>query len=299
MLYRLVNSKKQSAWQVEYERLYDREFDGKIKNITKDEIGLLTAKDALWIMHYEDQLLPEVVKCPAFKFAQANGTASNPYCYQVDKDAELSAIRNSLSCVLVFNPRMQKLMQETYSDGYFEAVGFPVEVDDKYKGKIKERKIVVAGRISPDKQFYLATFLLERFAKDYKIVFCLTPGQEKWLDMYHPDWFPWIEFKQCDHDQFLLELATAEFYFTCSLGDTGSVSLTEALLCGCYPVIPRFKGHPVYSAYVSQGYEPFSVNSVKYLINRKPKCNWDYQWSHPTACANRLKAVLDKNNIVI
>lgn len=301
MLYRLTNLKKQSVWQTEYERLYDREFDGKIKNITKEQVSSLTDKDVLWVMHYEDQLLPEVIQCPALVIAQSNGTCSNPYCYQVDGAKEVEALYSSIDITLCFNTKMKKIMEKDFPDCQFEAIGFPVEVLEKYRHQIKERKIVIAGRISPDKQFYLATYLLKPFLQDYKIVFCTTPGQEKWIDLYGRNNFGEFEIKQCTHDEFLQELATAEFYFTCSLGDTGSVSLTEALLCGCYPVVPRFrKGeHPVYSSYVSRGYEPFSANSVKYLINNKPKVDWDYSWSHPTACANRLRQALDIYDVTI
>lgn len=301
MLYRLVNPKKQSAWQLEYERLYDREFENKIININKDEISKLTAKDALWIMHYEDQLLPEVKNTKAFVMAQANGTASNPYCYQVDEQAEREAINESLDAVLTFNNEQALAMFDWEHTPKYYAIGFPVEVPEKYKDYPKQNKIVVAGRISPDKQFYLATYLLWDLAKQFEIVFCMPKGQEKWADIYKLDRFKdRFKFKVLEHNEFLEELATASHYFSCSLGDTGSVSLTEALLCGCYPIIPRFNTlQPVYDDYVSIGYSPFCKDEVEYLIKEQPPFTWHYDWSEPKICTARLKMLLDNNNIEV
>ena len=293
MLYRLVNSKKQSPWQVEYERLYQKYLKIKPRDISIEDLEsgkvIVRRVDTLWIMHYEDLNKQAVIDCPAYKITQANGTAANPYCYQVDREEELKTLSH-IDKVLVFNQEMKEALTNFFGVDKFEVIGFPVEVN--IPPKKKKKQILVSGRISPDKQFYLATFLLANLKKDYKVIFTFPKGEDKWKELYDIDRFG-IEYKQCSRDEYLEILAESEFYFTCSLGDISSVSLVEALFLGCYPVIPQFtEPLPVYDDYVSIGYEPFSRRSVENLIKKKPDFTWDSSMSNPELCARRLENML-------
>ena len=294
-LYRLINEKKQSAWQLEYERLYSRCLKNKPIDISLDKVAQLTSKDVLWIMHYEDQLLPEVKSCNAFRIAQANGTSANPYCYQVDATSELEAMREALDAVLVFNPQMKIAMQGHFGDivEYWDA-GFPIEVPN-IEQKKNRKGVVVAGRISPDKQFFLSTYLLANFPNmDIPVTFCHMKGEEKWYNLYNPERFD-IIIKECNRQQYLEELSKAEYYFTASLGDTSSVSLPEALLLGCYPLVPQLKELlPTYDSYINVHYEPFSRASVEKLALNKPECKFSTMWFDPKLCAERLDRRLDE-----
>lgn len=294
-LYRLINEKKQSAWQVEYERLYLEHLRNKPIDISLDKVSQLTSKDVLWIMHYEDQLRPEIKSCNAFRIAQANGTSANPYCYQVDAKSELEAMREALDAVLVFNPQMKTAMQTHFGDivDYWD-VGFPVTVP-KIEQKENRKGVVVAGRISPDKQFFLSTYLLNNFPKmNIPVTFCLPKGEEKWYSLYNPERFD-ITIKECTREEYLEELSRAEYYFIGSLSDISSVSLCEALLMGCYPLVPKLDELlPTYDSYVDVHYEPFSRASVEKLALDKPECKFSTLWFDPKLCAERLDRRLDE-----
>jgi hypothetical protein len=293
-IYFLTNTLKQAPWQNEYETIYLNkllEKNVRVKQVGLLEITTLKPTDVLWVMHYLDFLTQEVRACKALKVAQVNGTAANPYCYQVNEKAEREAIENVLDINFVFNERQRLVMEKVFPKAKFLAVGFPVTVPNDIKpAKLRKPKIIIAGRISPDKQFYLATYLLKDLANYYQIIFAYPSAkEEKWLELYHTERFTNFVIKQYDRINYLKELSDAEFYFSCSLGDISSVSLVESLLLGCYPIIPKFReGLPTYDEYVSVGYEPFSKVEVEKLIRTKPKFTWQYNDSDSELCTQRV-----------
>lgn len=291
----LLNDEKQAPWQWGYETLYADELrrrNHEVRDVGLSDLAKLGPSDILWVMHYNDFLAPEVRRCEARVIAQANGTATNPYCYQVDGTAERQAIEQTIDVNLVFSARMAGVMQARFPRARFLPVGFPVTVPPLDKLTTVAHKVVVAGRVGPDKQFLLATFLLRDIARDHEIVFCYPDDkgdeQTHWLEVYKAERFP-CRVKRCDRPEYLAELATAEFYFSCSLGDISSVGLAEALLVGCYPVVPRFEeGLPCYDEHVSLGYAPFCKAEVEALVRDKPHFTWATGLSDPLTCTTRL-----------
>lgn len=304
MLYLYTNEDKQAAWQEPFEALYIRELT-KLKFpfevIAKDTPGirLLTPHDFVWIMHYKDLKVAETLKratgCRII--SMCNGTAANPYIYQINQYEEHHQMTAIIDIALVFNARQAHSMKWTYPEPYYIETGFPVEVP-KLRKKKKAKTIVVPGRISPDRQFYLSTYLLAPLLSEgYEITFAVPEGEfeksQQWLDLYHIENFTRRGFKLefYKRDEFHRKLAESEFIFLASLGDICSVSLAEGLMLGCYPVVPMFgDGLPTYDEVVSLGYEPFSRKGVKNIIYGKESNPfvWDKKLYSPRECAKKL-----------
>ncbi len=303
MFYFLTNKKRQSVWAYSFDRLYSEALN-KIGIETKTINSLkclskLTEKDYLFICQYQDIDTEEVRNCKAIKLAQVNGTGANLYCPQVKQTQEKKEVEKILNYNVVFNKRHEKVFKSVYPNAKTIIAGFPVAVNLFSNIRRKKKKIVVAGRVSPDKQFYLATYLLKDLLKlGYEIVFCYNTDKDKeWLELYDYNKFKKIgfKFKKLNHNNFIKELQSAEYYFICSLGDTMSVSLAEALLCGCKPIVPDLKeGIPVYDDYIfSNKYKPFCKESVKKIILKNKQYRFNLAEITPEYCANQLKQFLN------
>lgn len=298
MLYLLVNKEKQAAWQQPYEALYARELkklNYEFRMITDIEYAKkLCSHDFLWVMHYKD--LNKVKGTKATVISQVNGTSANPYVFQVKPNEEKIQMEEIINIAIVFNTRNRIAMQKLYPNNFYIEAGFPIEVDKRLLEVPKvEKTIVVPGRISPDKQFYLETYLLSPLLKEgYDITFCVPEQNKKdiWADFYHLENFTRqgfkIEFK--NRNDYLRKVASSEFVFSASLGDICSVATAEAIMLGCYPVVPMFnEGLPTYDHYIGIGYTPFNVDGVLNMFHKKPdmlKINMSY--FNAETCAKKL-----------
>ena len=303
MLYFLVNKKKQAPWANSFDRLYRASMaelgvkTGVVNNKNREVLlPKLTKSDFLFICHYEDISAKDVISCKAKKLAQVNGTGANLYCPQVDQKQEKKEVEKLLDYNVCFNKRIADTLKAQYPKAKTIIAGFPTVVDTpKEKVKRTRKKIVVGGRVSPDKQFYLATYLLKDLLKEgYEIVFCYNNRNDKrWLLEYDYKKFERIgfKFKKLSRKGFIKELLSSSFYFICSLGDTNSIALSEAIMCGCIPIVPDFKeGIPAYDDYVIDGkYEPFSKADVIRTIKSSSTLNKvDISESDPKYCSQEL-----------
>jgi hypothetical protein len=302
MLYALQTTHREVEWHFDY-AMYTTLVGAKW--IMIDQLHLLNEHDVLWIQHYAD--IDTVISYPNRMFkimAQCNGTKANPYCHQIKMDQEYDQLYN-IDYNLVFNDTMVDLMEEHYPVlADFYATGFPIFLEKIKEPKKVKDTIVFGGRISPDKQFYLSTFLLEPLLETHRITVCINNSQENdtWLDYYEQKRFEQMGFifKKCTATQFLNILEQSEFYFSASLGDISSVSLTQALYSGCIPIVPKFDHEfPQYSSYVSFGYEPFSRTDVVKLI-REPPTEWSYDdtWFSMSTCVARMKQFLHNEGLI-
>lgn len=307
MLYLLFSHDKQAAWQVRYEQTYmdlltkygvpfaviDSDF------ALPDRLAALTKDDFLWVMNYKDlDLLQEWAKTRATVLFRISGTSVHPYCYQVDFEREAAHLTSVIDVNLSLHPRMTKLMQPYFPQARFADVGYPMVVPE-LTGKLPDRvpdTIVVGGRLSPDKQFMLSAFLLQPYVDaGYQVTFCFPnnrDGDSEWIarqggwERYERRGF---QFEQMDNSQWLRTLASSEFYFSASLGDTACYSCVEAVKMGCYPLTPKFgDGLPAFDIYLSDGYEPFSASDLRRLITTKPPITVDRVWIDPDLFMLRL-----------
>ncbi len=307
MLYFLKNEKKQSAWQPMFEEVLEkwlRIYSYSYADIDLASLGGLSEKDYVMVMHFSDFLKPEVINTKAKVIGKVNGTSANPFIYQVDPLEEAEQFMKAIDILWVDGPRVAEAIQKKFAflgDEMPEiwTVGFPVELPElDYSKELKSKSIIVPGRISPDKQFYLSAFLLLPYVEQgYKVTFAMphTSDNVRWLEFYGEKKFKDLgfDFKFFSRDEFLLEASQTEFVFMSSLGDVWAISLIEALMLGCYPLIPRFgKGLPAYDSYLTVGYEPYSKNSLDKLIEEKPRFSFDVSAYDPAIVISRLTSYL-------
>lgn len=326
--YFLQNEKRQSAWAGEYDRLIKREFDNKKvdwEDIELNDLSNLTADDYVFILHYLDLDKEEVKNCKAKRLTQINGTSANPFIYQVDYKTEQKQILESVDYLLALNARLSEGYNRVFFSELQEAhvgilaVGFPSEVPEAYQSETfreegdkrkvmcvhrpeRKKQIVVGGRISPDKQFYLAVYLLRSALEmlewnDYKIIFAYNSEKDdEWADYYGKDKFERenVEFRpNTSREEFLDLLNESQYYFTCSLGDTGSITAQEAIMCGTYPLIPHIhRLIPTYSNFVDINYEAFSVRELAKLMDERPILNAKLDCFDPSKFVDNLLSYL-------
>lgn len=292
----LFDNEKQANWQPIYEATYvrtlaEKDFDFKCESFDFYENWRHNLKpgDVLWPMHYKHLSYPglkDFANHYGVKIIfRVSGTAANPECYQVDFETERNIVENIVDVNMVFGTRMQKFMQERYPDGRFEPIGYPIQVPKHHSNPVKKPRIVIGGRLSPDKQPMLAMRLLKNQLKTHReIVFAYPDNKGKdtnWMNSYGG--FARYEalgfkFLKMDKDEWLRYIGESEIYFTCSLGDTACVSMIEALELGAYVVYPKFgEGLPVYDTYVKGNgwYTPFSFLDVDYVISSKQEQTYD------------------------
>jgi len=296
MLYLLKNDDKQAPWQIQYENLFERELStcgASHATIRIDNVRTLNKEDIVWVMHYKDLHTPEVKETPARVMSHANATTANPYIYQLGMDEEAEEMKDIVDIVLTFSKRQTEAMKTLYPDKQYIDVGFPIEVPELNLPKIA-KTVLVPGRISPDKQFYMTAFLLTPLIKKgYEVTFCVQMNEKNkyWLDYYDKKKFERLGFKFlfCDRGTYLAQAAISQYVFSASLGDVMQVSLAEACMSGCYPVIPAFReGLPCYDEYISNGYEPFSQKEIIRIFESRPHLSFEAWHFAPVTCTNRL-----------
>lgn len=310
MLY-LVTNKPQQVWQDHYLRTYESELKSRnvpYKLVPASDIQSvkLKATDLVWIMSYKD--IREVSKhCRlygAVTLFRLSGTAMHPWSYQVDVDDEIKDFKD-IDYMLVPTESTAKAVKPITVNKVL-VTGYPMRLYDADSIKLKplvERKnrIVIGGRLSPDKQPLLAMHLLTRQLQKGmvdEVVFCYPSNKElKWLEAYGgaKRWERLgFQFKQMTHREWIAFAADSRFYFTASLGDTVCYSLFEAVSLGCLPLVPNTSEAtllPVMHEVVSSPmftYPAFSERGVSDALAYLQRCVELYTDRQPTHNLRRL-----------
>jgi len=296
----LLDSKNHNPWSRQFE---DNLMDGfKMLNYPYKTISIdclykksFTSKDWLFIMNYEDLEVVKELGIEAKLIMHSHGTSYNPYAYNVGT-YEREQLKQ-VDLVTTLSMSHQLLLKDKTNRA--EYIGFPLQLEilwNCYNKLHKEKKIVIGGRISPDKQFYLATYLLQPLLNKYKIVFSISANDSReWVNFYDLTRFEELGFifHYNTQEEFYQELGNAKFFFTCSLGDTICLSLVEAQACGCYLLYPNItNGYPVWRDYLSGGYEPFSQESIFKFIKEMPNYEVDYSLFDSKQVCERLIKLL-------
>ena len=290
MLY-LVTNKPQQVWQDHYMRTYESEL--KARNVpymvvpaSDIESVQLKDTDLVWIMSYKD--IRNVSRhCRHFgakTMFRLSGTAMHPWSYQVDMDDEIEDFKDIDYMLVPTKTTAEAVKPITVNEVL--VTGYPMRLYDADGIKLKppmqrKNRIVIGGRLSPDKQPMLSMHLLYGQLKSGavdEVVFCYPSEKElKWLEVYGgaKRWERLgFQFKQMTHAEWIAFAADSRFYFTASLGDTVCYSLFEAMSLGCLPIVPDTSGAtllPVMHEVVSSReftYPSFSEREVSYTIAR-------------------------------
>ena len=266
----------------------------------------ITENDYLFVTHYADLDSLAVRNTKAKVIFHHHGSAVSPYMHYVDRKAEIEQVMNVIDINTFCLPTQAKHIITKYNlpKDKCATIGFPLDFSkyEKYK-KPKKKKIVVGGHIGPERQCYLATYLLKDLIPEYEVVFSIVEKPNcvtgKWSSFYDLQRFIDMGFRfvlHPDQEGFYQELSDASHVFTCSLGDVISISIVEGYLCGCYPVVPWIENYwPMFSDYISTGYDSFCKQSVEEHVRRKDESiglvvNLD--WFTPSSVGKRLLAVL-------
>lgn len=254
MLY-LVTNKPQQVWQDHYLMTYESELKARntpYQLVPASDVDGVQLKDTdlVWIMSYKD--IRDVSRyCRRFgakTLFRLSGTAMHPWSYQVDVDDEIEDFKD-IDYMLVPTESTAKAVKPITVNNVL-VTGYPMRLYDadgiKLKSPAKRKnRIVIGGRLSPDKQPLLAMHLLTRQLQKGvidEVVFCYPSEKElKWLEAYGgaKRWERLgFQFKQMTHKEWIAFAADSRFYFTASLGDTVCYSLFEAVSLGCLPLVP-------------------------------------------------------------
>lgn len=299
-------------WQSQYERTYfkilkDLNIDHEFLNVEEfmsTSVNDFEQRCVFWPMHYnhlKDDVAKKLLALKRVKDAKVifrvSGTSANPECYQVDMIEEQFAVESLVDINMTFSQRMANIMKDYFPKGNFQAIGYPVEVDNYMLPDVeeKEKTILIGGRLTPDKQPLLAMRLLKPYLSNYRIKFCYPDRAGKdteVFDKYYGGFARYeregFEFCNLSHLSWIKECKSAEFYFTCSLGDTMCVSLVEAASLGCYILAPNYEHLPAFSTYVSSTYEPFCSRDIRNRIEAKPTQSIDNSQFDPTLFGERF-----------
>ena len=254
MLY-LVTNKPQQVWQDHYLMTYEsglkaRNVPYKVVPASDIENVPLKDTDLVWIMSYKDirNVSSYSRRFGAKTLFRLSGTAMHPWSYQVDVDDEVEDFKD-IDYMLVPTKSTAEAVKPITVNKVL-VTGYPMRLYDadgiELKPHIKRKnRIVIGGRLSPDKQPMLAMHLLTKQLKRGvvdEVVFCYPSEKElKWLDAYGgaKRWERLgFQFKQMNHAEWIAFAADSRFYFTASLGDTVCYSLFEAMSLGCLPIVP-------------------------------------------------------------
>lgn len=234
--------------------------------------SFLKESDWVFVLGHEEFEREDVVRTKAKVIGHAHGTSVNPYAYNVNRLREKFHFSKVLDLVTFSSELDEQIVKSKYGSLIKDTavIGLPIDLEKFPDSSEKDKKIVVGGRISPDKQFYLASFLLQDLVHEYEIVFSILDKHSKWRDWYDIKRFEDMGFvirENPTSERFYNELQNAEVYFTASLGDTIGLGALEAHMVGCRVIVPDIRdGFPTWRAYVSEGYEPFSKSSVESFI---------------------------------
>jgi hypothetical protein len=261
----------------------------------------LSVKDYVFVTHYADLDNPIIQETKAKIIFHHHGSGVSPYMHYVDRKLEKYHVENTIDINTFCLPTQHKLIAEKYNITDGVTIGFPLNFDKykPYSNTPKKKKIVVAGHIGPERQFYLSTYLLKDLLQEYEVVFSICEKPDcvtgKWSTFYDLDRFREMGFKFVfcpEQEGFYKELSDASHIFTCSLGDVISISVVEGSLIGCIPVVPNIRNYwPMFMDFVTYGYHPFSKQNIEYtIINYKgykaPMVN--PEWFDPKLVVERL-----------
>lgn len=301
MIY-IFSNKPQQVWQNDYLQTY-LEFLPQIapvELVKADTKGYTyiknkaTEEDLIWITHYADIGAYRWDVVSGRTIFRISGTSAHPWCYQVDPTLEYRDFL-AIDFMLSPHPNVTKLIEEKfYKDNPDKlakiiTTGYPMvnpkiryqnmlmfNDKDVYELAWSERKdrIVIGGRLSPDKQPMLAMWLLQDIVKQVEVVFCYAHDKElDWFEYYggRSRWeMLGFKFQKLDHNEFLAFLAESKYYFSCSLGDTMCYSAFEAISLGCYAMLPDTMKHGtglphiscMTNAYTYRAFDKVSVEQI-------------------------------------
>ena len=300
MIY-IFSNKPQQVWQNDYLQTY-LEFLPQIAPVelvkadTKGYVYIknkATEEDLIWITHYADIGAYRWDVVSGRTIFRISGTSAHPWCYQVDPTLEYRDFL-AIDFMLSPHPNVTKLIEERYKDNPDKlakiiTTGYPMvnpkiryqnmlmfNDKDVYELAWSERKdrIVIGGRLSPDKQPMLAFWLLQDIVKQVEVVFCYAHDKElDWFEYYggRSRWEALgFKFQKLDHNEFLAFLSESKYYFSCSLGDTMCYSAFEAISLGCYAMLPDTMKHGtglphiscMTNAYTYRAFDKVSVENV-------------------------------------
>ena len=286
-------------WRASFGPTLQRGLDGL--GVTTDWVELrdlhrLPASDHVFVLDYRDLDEPLLRACRAQLVMHANGTSACISTWNMDPVTERDQLSSIIDVTTVSLPSQGPLMQRVFPTMRpFLTIGFPLDFDRyrAWQGVSKQpNKIVVGGRITPDKQFLLGAFLLSRLSGEWNITFAVNDPDGSWTRLYDLPRFQRLgyRFVPCaTSEAFYAELADASVFFTASLGDTSSLNIVEAALLSCYVVAPDIRDDfPLWMDYLSNGYEPFSRSSVEVMLRERPAQTVDLSWFDHRLVAERL-----------
>jgi hypothetical protein len=312
MIYILVTQERMPFWyqglcnQI-YHELYIKDNTNVDIGTKLSEVRILDSSDYLFVTSYKD--LPRVQTNATVLYFHP-GSGASPYFEFIDKKQEMKDL-SSVDIHLFPLPTMEKIVKEYYKLKNTKTIGWPLDLHkyEKYKLVPKKKKIVVAGHITPGKQFYLATYLLKDLIPEYEVWFIVIEQNttfnagvdDRWSEYYKIDAFKDMGFKfdyNLPQEKFYEFISDASHVFTCSLADTVGLPIVEGALCGCDPIVPSIYNYwGQFMDYIDFGYAPFCKDygdeSVEYHINYRQH-TLDKYWFDSKLVINRLLEELSR-----
>lgn len=193
--------------------------------------------------------------------------AASDTIYGLDEPVDMGGIIRQLACLTVNTSSHSAQVSSFYGANNTSVIGFPLDFSI-YKGYqsmwTDKTKIVVAGRLVPDKQPELLAVALAPFKR--RVVFTTS---ESWSGVpsatyRHLKRLGYRVFTDCRDREYHQVLARSAVSVSATLADTLNLCVVESILSGATPVVPNI---PVFDDYVgAERYDPYHIDQIRTLV---------------------------------
>lgn len=256
--------------------------------------------DKVIVVHPLEMLDGPLYKTKAKVLTHVHGTvATTPYYGDIDETMhEVVPYNDTIDYILTAFHSTANFVENHFRDrvpgiiNKLRVVGFPFDdsLNSMYYKDEKEKNIVIGGRLTPGKQWMLASYLLQDWVDEYNVIFA-CPEQHKddlMLDL-RPFENRGFQFAFLNHEQFVELIGRSEIYFTASMEDVSSVGLVEAIRAGCYPLVPHYENDFCgFNNCVKTGYKPFYKDNVDWMIENQPEIKTDTSMFDYKKCCEKI-----------
>lgn len=249
------------------------------------------------------------LKKRSFQIAFHHGFYYNPYEVPYDADVSLERERwiiESLDVLFVNShfAAAELLSRHPKIKTRLIVLGLPVEVP-KMPAVSRKYDVVVAGRISEDKQRMLLVKVMEKLRHEgFKVCACwvrregrMPSGEADYgkesVMMRYLESLGVTQVVNLERAELLNVFAMSNALLAAPLIDTLNVTAIEAIMCGTVPVFPKMAP---YTEFISSGYlyEPYSIKDMVSCCQRAEFISRDYQVDQYTveAWVDKFKGII-------
>lgn len=293
-----------SHWLVEfYENLdkWFKELGRETKMVWIEELIDISKQDCLILLDHRHIWNDFLDSLKVIKTTHQHSTACIPSYFQNDFEQEkYYTSRKDYVTISNTNFVIKEMNKLLSPYNLIEKAWFPLDFKSYPKFKIKrdEKLVVIAWRLSNDKQHILGlTFLKDLVAEWYKCIFSTLDNEQnkeiytnqnlKFFELH------WVEIQFNNKEQFYKLLSKANYFVSVSLPETLGLSVVEAIHYGCKIYVPYWDNS--YTELVDDWYFPYSYRSLLRSIKHNMEVKTNIKWLDYKVVSKRYLEIIDYN----